>query len=192
MTRFLLLLVLLSAQPSGEEKIPFRNPSFEDTPRANACPSGWVSFTKNSTPDIMPGAWGLRCSVKEGRSCVGLVTREDGTREDFGQELQKSLQKGHCYTFSIYLAHLPSYVGHNQPVRLRVWGGGEKGRRDQLLDSSPLIDHADWKAYRFQFTPNADVKFITLEAYFGPGVLFKYKGNILLDQCSVIERCDRA
>jgi hypothetical protein len=177
---------------AGGQKIEFTNPSFEDTPRANASPAGWGSNTPNSTPDILPGAWGLQCKPKDGRTCIGLVTREDGTREDFGQLLKSPLQKDICYTFSIYLAHLPKYVGHNQPIRLRIWGGSSKGAKEQLLDSSELVDHEDWKLYKFQFTPAKELRYISFEAYFGPGVLFKYKGNILLDQCSAIERCDRA
>jgi hypothetical protein len=54
------------------------------------------------------------------------------------------------------------------------------------------VDHPDWKLYKFQFTASKELRYICFEAYFGPGVLFKYKGNILLDQCSAIERCDRA
>jgi len=187
---FVLFTLLFYVQ--ADKKIEFNNPSFEDTPRANASPQGWESFTPNSTPDIMPGAWGLQCQPFSGRSCVGLVTREDGTREDMGQVIPETLEKDLCYTFSIYLAHAEKYVGYNKPVRLRVWGGSAKGAKDQLLDSSPLIDHSDWKNYKFQFIPAGKIRYITLEAYFGPGVLFKYKGNILLDNCSAIERCDRA
>lgn len=140
----------------------------------------------------MPGAWGLKCPPQDGKTCLGLVTREDGTREDIGQMLPEVLKKDSCYTFTLYLAHASQYVGFNQPLRLRVWGGARKGEKTQLLDSSPLIDHADWRPYKFQFIPGSDLKYLCFEAYFGPGVLFKYKGNILLDNCSVILRCNRA
>ncbi len=188
----IILFLALFCTGRQDNTIPFRNPSFEDKPRANAAPAGWQSYTPNSTPDILPGPWGLQCTPQEGRTCVGLVTREDGTTEDLGQELGETLKTGYCYTFSVYLAHLPRYVGYNQPVRLRIWGGSGRGRKEQLLDSSPLIDHAEWKNYKFQFIPSRDVRYITMEAYFGPGILFKYKGNILLDGCSRIMRCDRA
>ncbi len=176
-------------QPTG--KIIFRNPSFEDTPRQSASPVGWTS-SPESTPDIQPGAWDVACQPQDGKSCVGLVTREDGTREDISQAMSSPLKKGICYEFSMFLAHAPKYVGHNQSVRLRVWGGSSKGAKAYLLDSSPLITHSDWKNYSFSFTPPADIKYLTFEASFGAGITFFYKGNVLLDNCSVIETCERA
>lgn len=193
MTKYIgFILFALLGTVQQEQKISFRNPSFEDTPRQNKFPAGWSSSTPDCTPDVMPGAWGLKFLPQEGKTCVGLVTREDGTREDLGQELSTVLKADSCYTFTIYLAHGGKYVGYNQPLRLRVWGGSSKGAKEQLLDSSPLIDHPDWRKYKFQFTPAKDIRYIALEAYFGPGILFKYKGNILLDHCSDILRCIRA
>lgn len=180
-----------SEQPTGT-LIPFRNPSFEDTPRASASPAGWQSNTPGSTPDIMPGAWGLNLLPQEGNTCVGLITREDGTSEDMGQMLQETLKGGFCYKFSIYLAHSPKYVGYDHPIRIRIWGGSKRGAKEQLLASSPMVDHSDWQNYKFQFIPTSDIRYITFEAYYAPGASFKYKGNILMDNCSPIEKCNRA
>jgi len=176
-------------QPDG--KILLQNPSFEDTPRASASPSGWGSYTPGSTPDIMPGAWDIVVEPQDGKTCVALVTREDGTREDIGQQLPQTLKAGTCYTFSIYLCHAPQYVGYNHPARLRIWGGTGH-RKEQLLAGSALIDHAGWKQYKFQFVPTRDMRYITFEAFFAPGSMFHYRGNIVLDNCSYIERCDKA
>ncbi len=185
---FLFLICFLYQQ---DGKIYFQNPSFEDKPRESASPVGWESMTEGSTPDILPGPWGVQFAAQHGRTCLGLVTRADGTREDVGQLLNATLQKETCYTFSIYLAHASAYVGYNQPVRLRVWGGASRGAKETLLYSSPLIDHTVWKKYKVEFLTSGEVRHITFEAYFAPGVLFLYKGNILLDNCSPIERCDR-
>ena len=173
-------------------KIYFKNPSFEDAPRESASPTGWESLTGGSTPDILPGPWGVKSPPQHGRTCLGLVTRADGTREDVSQLLEQTLKGGTCYTFSLFLAHATAYAGYNQPVRIRVWGSGARGAKAVLLYSSPLIDHAGWKKYEVEFMVASDVRYITFEAYFGPGVLFHYKGNVLLDNCSPIERCDRA
>ncbi len=195
---FLLLLMPVTAfqvAPAGKPpaSIAFRNPSFEDPkPRASASPPEWESRTPGSTPDILPGAWNLAFPAHEGATCVGLVTREDGTSEDIGQLLSQPLQRGKCYTFSMFLSHGSRYVGYNQPCRIRIWGGSAKGGKQELLTSSPLVDHADWREYRFQFVPSNEVRYITFEAWYAPGVFVKYRGNILLDQCSVIENCDRA
>ncbi len=175
-----------------EGLIPFTNPSFEDKPQQSASPAGWGSQTGGSTPDIQPGIWGVTLPPHSGKTYVGLVTREDGSAEDIGQTLREALEAGKCYRFSIFLAHSKQYAGYNHPVRLRVWGGSKKGSKEQLLCSSPLIQHKDWQKQQFEFTPNKAHKHITFEAWYGPGVLFKYKGNILLDDCSPIEHCERA
>lgn len=178
------------SQPS--EKIYFRNPSFEDVPRASASPKGWHTSTPGSTPDILPGAWGLETTPQDGKTCLGLVTRNDGTAENISQALAEPLKADGCYNFSVYLAHLEKYVGFNAPVRLRVWGSASKGEKGALLATSPLISHSDWRPYTFQFFTTGQVRYLTLEAWYGPGTTFKYNGNILLDNCSPIEKCVRA
>ncbi|MBK8554546.1 MAG: hypothetical protein IPL65_01675 [Lewinellaceae bacterium] len=182
----------VQGQQPESGKIRFYNASFEDTPRASAAPAGWRSWTLGSTPDIMPGAWGVQCKPQDGTSCLALVTREDGTTEDVSQVLSSPLKKDSCYTFTLYLANSPEYVGFNLPVRLRVWGSAQPGKKEVLLASSPLVDNKEWRLYKFQFVPSRDLRSITFEAYYAPGTLFKYRGNILLDHCSPIERCYRA
>jgi hypothetical protein len=83
-------------------------------------------------------------------------------------------------------------VGYNKPVRLRIWGAAEKGGKGELLASSPLIDHPDWRPYKFELSPSSNITHLTFEADFAPGVIFKYKGNLLLDNCSPLEKCIRA
>lgn len=183
-------VLMLGFQTGG--KSYFRNPSFEDTPRASASPVGWYSNTPGSTPDILPGAWGIEFAPQEGKTCLGLVTRSDNTTENITQALATPLDAGVCYSFSIFLAHAEKYVGFNQPARLRVWGSAVKGDKGKLMAYSPLINHSDWRSYQFQFFTPSPIRYITLEAWYGPGVTFKYNGNILLDNCSAIERCDRA
>lgn len=190
----LLLLLLSYAAFSGQpsEKIYFRNPSFEDAPGSGKCPKGWYSGYKGSTPDIMPGAWEIMFPPQEGKTCVGLIVREDGTREDISQALAEPLVAGKCYAFTVYLAHASKYVGYNKPTRLRVFGSSEKGGATQLLASSPLIDHSDWRQYKFELSPKTNVTQLIFEAYYAPGVVFKYKGNLMLDNCSPLEKCIRA
>jgi hypothetical protein len=181
---------IVPAQPS--EKIYFRNPSFEDAPRASASPVGWHSTATGSTPDILPGAWGIEFAPKDGKTCVGLVTRSDGSSENIAQALAEPLTSGACYTFSMYLAHVEKYVGFNHPTRIRVWGSATKGEKGSLLAASPLINHSDWRLYKFQFFTPGTIRYLTFEAWYGPGTTFKYNGNIVLDLCSPIEKCARA
>lgn len=193
MQKLLLLFLSLTAftvQPSG--KIYFRNPSFEDAPGTGKCPKGWYSGYQGSTPDILPGAWELTCPAQEGKTCLGLIVREDGTREDLSQVLAEPIRAGQCYAFTIYLAHASKYVGYNKPVRLRIWGSAEKGGKGELLASSTLIDHQDWRQYKFELSPSSTITNLIFEADYAPGVVFKYKGNLLLDNCSPLEKCIRA
>ncbi len=185
-----LSLASFSEQPS--EKIYFRNPSFEDVPGAGKCPKGWYSGYQGSTPDIMPGAWDIMFPPQDGKTCVGLIVREDGTREDISQAMAEPLVGGKCYAFTLYLAHSPKYVGYNKPTRLRILGSSEKGGRSELLATSKLIDHADWRQYKFELSPSSTLTQLIFEVDYAPGVVFKYKGNLLLDNCSPLEKCIRA
>lgn len=186
----LLLGFICASWRDPGDLINLRNPSFEDTPRASASPLSWYSNTAGSTPDILPGAWNIQSpKAYDGNTYIGLVTRKDNT-EDVAQVLSQPMKANTCYKFSLMLAHSGNYVGHNQPVRIRVWGG--QSGKEVLLATSPLVDHAEWRPYTFRFTTPYEIKVITFEAYYGPGVMFKYKGNILLDGCSPLEECVRA
>ncbi len=185
-----LVLMALAVEQTGE-KIALKNPSFEDSPGPSKVPRGWMIVGVGSTPDIMPGAWGVQCLPQEGASFVALVTRHDGTVEDIGQRLPSPLMPNVCYTFSLYLAHSPRYVGYDLPARLRIWGSDSSNKK-QLLCSSEAIAHREWRKYTFQFVPNHPMQYLILEAYYAPGVFKPYRGNVLLDNCSPIERCERA
>ena len=177
-------------QPSG--KIYFRNPSFEDFPKASSSPAGWHTITPGSTPDILPGAWGLEFLPQDGNTCIGLVIRHDGSTENIAHALAEPLEAEVCYSFSVHLAHIEKYVGFDNPARIRVWGSVSKTEKGTLLCSSPLINHSDWRNYTFQFFTKETVRYLTLEAWYAPGTTFKYNGNIVLDHCSPIEKCARA
>ena len=180
---FLAFVFAMLVQPGTV--IPVRNPSFEDdAPTQSKSPKGWQSITPGSTPDILPGAWGIQFAAQDGKTCVGLVSREDGSVEDISQGLPETLKSGTCYTFSIHLAHASKYVGFNHPLRLRIWGSASRGKKEVLLTSSKLIDHNEWRKYSFQFVPTRDIRFITLEAGYGPGISFTFKGNFLRDNVS--------
>ncbi|MFN0214019.1 MAG: hypothetical protein ACKVT2_07165 [Saprospiraceae bacterium] len=189
---FLFLLPLLVGPGQTSEKIYLRNPSFEDAPGTGKCPKGWYSGYQGSTPDILPGAWEINFPAQDGKTCIGLIVREDGSREDISQALGEPLVGKKCYTFSLYLAHSPKYVGYNNPARLRIFGSTGKGVKGELLATSPLIDQTNWRQYKFELSPKANVTHLIFEADYAPGINFKYKGNILIDNCSPLEKCLRA
>ncbi len=170
--------------------IELSNPSFEDTPADATTPQGWMPCSEGSTPDILPGYWGVYSPSSDGQTYVGLITRHNGTWETIGQRLPATLEKGVCYDWYLDLAHSDVYSGYDRPIRLRVWISSLKCQKDQMIYESPLIEHLDWKTYRIKFTPKEDYRYILLEAYYSDKP-FSYQGNILIDRLREIRVCDR-
>jgi hypothetical protein len=173
-------------------KVPITNGSFEGIPRESNTPKGWKPCGTYSTPDILPGVWGVTMPAKDGKTFVGLTAREDNTYEALGQALSMPLKANECYTMQIDLARSDAYASYNRPIRLRVWGGTAEGQRKYLLGTSPTVANTAWKRYSLYFFPKNDIKYIVLEAYYADGFSAPYRGNILLDNVGNFETCVRA
>ena len=173
-------------------QVSLNNPSFEDEPQDATVPMGWFPCEMGSTPDILPGFWGVYNESSDGETYIGLITRDDGTWENLGQRLSEPLEKGECYRFSLDLAHSKTYANYNLPVRLRIWGGQTRCDKAQLLGDTKAIQHEDWETYQFKFNAKKKFNYIIFEAYFMKGLFMKYKGNILIDNCSQFIPCERA
>ena len=183
-------LSLFSSLSLSSQSIELLNPSFEDEPADATTPQGWTACKEGTTPDILPGFWGVYTTPSDGETYVGLITRQNSTWESIGQRLTAPLKKGTCYDWSLDLAHSDTYSGYNGPIKLRVWISKLKCQKDQLIYESPLIEHLDWKTYRIKFTPNDEYRYILLEAYHSDPP-FQYQGNILIDRIQEIRVCDR-
>lgn len=183
--------ILLSFGISAQD-IRLENASFEDEPQDATMPQRWHGCKKGSTPDILPGFWGVYLEPFDGETYVGLITREDGTYENIGQRLIEPIIKKECYKFSLQLAYSKAYANYNIPIRLRVYGGTSRCAKDQLLCESNNIIHTDWKTYNFQFFAKEKYDYIIFEAYYGKGISFPYNGNLLVDDVSVFKKCPRA
>ena len=188
---FFSLLVCVLISLSGNAQIYLSNASFEGAPQDATVPVGWFPCELGTTPDILPGFWGVRKESSEGESYVGLITREDGTWESIGQRLKRPLKRKECYEMSLDLAHANVYDSYVDVIKVRVWGSTRKCSKDQLLFESPFIDHEDWKKYEFQFTTKAFINYIIIEAHYKEGS-FSHRGNILVDNISPIKDCIRA
>lgn len=167
------------------------NASFEGEPRDATVPRGWQICTEGTTPDILPGYWGVYTEPADGDTYVGLITRENGTWESIGQRLTEKLQKGECYYISMALARASTYMGYSGPIRLRVWGGRKMCDRRQLLVETHLVENEDWERHAFEFTPEDNLRYLIIEAFHKDGP-FSYAGNILIDDVSAIRPCGRA
>ncbi len=166
------------------------NASFEGEPRDASVPRGWFVCTEGSTPDILPGPWGVYTEAHHGETYLGLITRENGTWESIGQRLMGRLDRGKCYEMSLFLARSDSYSGYNEPIRLRIWTGRSKCDRRQLILETDFITHTDWREYLFQFEAQVNMQYIIIEAFYRDG-RFSRKGNVLIDQASAIVPCGR-
>ncbi|MEM1323489.1 MAG: hypothetical protein AAGG75_24705 [Bacteroidota bacterium] len=184
------LSLLLSCSLSAQ--IHLENPSFEDPADDATVPTGWHPCKQGTTPDILPGSWGVQQEASDGETYMGLITRADGTWESVGQRLRKPLKAKDCYTFSLDLSRSDAYAGYVLPLKLVVWGGRKRCSKDQKLGETELIKHTEWKNYKFQFVPKAQINYIIFEAQYMDGIYFSYEGNILLDACSAIFSCQRA
>jgi hypothetical protein len=187
------VFLLLSAFVQPTDYIYLQNPSFEgDEPQDATVPASWHPCQEGTTPDILPGVWGVYLEPADGETFVGLITRSDGTWESIGQRLSGPLQPKECYNFQIDLATATTYAGYNQPVKLRVWGGASKCSADQLLAETNYIDHADWETYKLMLIPKTTIHYLILEAYHGSPDDTQRKGNVILDNIQPIQKCIRA
>jgi hypothetical protein len=188
-----LALLLCCTQASAQFKpIALNNPSFDGEPHDAVTPKSWTACGLDSSPDILPGPWGVYQKPTHGNTFIGLITREDNTWEALGQKMPKPFKKERCYKFKVDLASSPAYAGYSKPTCFRVWAGNSACDRAQLIAISPTVDHYEWKTYDFLFSPKEDYKYIIIECYYKQPSLNYYKGNLLIDNVSEFEMCDRA
>ncbi len=180
-----ILYVTASGQPSR-----LLNPSFEGEPRDATIPRGWYQCEKGTTPDILPGPWGVYLEAEAGETYVGLITRENGSWESIGQRLSMPLEKDECYYITVSLAHSDAYMGYDKPIKLRIWGGKSKCARTQLLGESKRIESSEWETYTFDFTAHEKMKYLIIEAHHSDSE-YSHQGNILVDNISAIRKCGR-
>lgn len=180
----ILTLIFITSQLNAQVKL--NNPGFEDEPSDARTPMGWFNCERGTTPDILPGVYGIYQEADEGDTYVGIITRADGSFESIGQRLSAKLTKEKCYYFQLSLAQAEQYVGYEEPLKLRIWLGSKKCAKDQMIFESPFIDELDWKNFTVKFIPEKTAKYIIIEAYHpGSGK----KGHILLDNMTYILPC---
>ena len=201
---FAVATMTITVVNAQSEIIFLENPSFEDAPRAGMSPSGWLDcgFPGETAPDVQPfGGFGVTQLAYDKNTYLGLVTRDNKTWESVVQKLSKPMRKGQCYKFSIYLANSERYVSatrrdpsqltnFEKGVVLRIFAGNSSKDKTELLVSSDIVEHTDWRQYKFEFTPkNGDYYYFFLEAYYKTPTMFHYNGNLLLDKASEIASC---
>ncbi|MEZ5038419.1 MAG: hypothetical protein R2828_00945 [Saprospiraceae bacterium] len=191
MCRHIINLLLLLPLIANTQNIYLINASFEGEPQDATMPVGWHACEKGTTPDILPGQWGVYQEASDGDTYVGLITREDGSAESIGQRLKSPMAPKTCFKFQLDLARGGTYSTYNNPIRLRIWGGKTQGAKSQLLLETDLIKHTFWKTYEVEFTAKDFINYIILEAFYSEDGVSP-RGNVLIDNISSIKACPRA
>ncbi len=185
-------MLLIFFQNPKEALNVWKNPGFEGTPGKVSNPVFWPSCAKQSTPDLLPGIFDVSTPAAEGDSYVGLITRSNGQKEDIYQELSEPFKKGNCYQFSLSVAKSDTYLNHHTSIGFKVWLGTGPCLKSQLILSEKIVKNTEWKKVDIQFTAEKKMRYILFEPSSAPGLFFDYPGNVLLDDLSEIESCNRS
>lgn len=162
----------------------------EGEPLDATMPDGWHACQEGTTPDIMPGPWGVEEEPYDGNTYVGLITRPNGTWEAIGQRFSSSLHAKSCYSMEIIAAHADTYAGYNQSGRMRIWLGKTKCDYAQLVLDIEELNHTEWKSYPIKFTSEDDYNYIIIESYHPVGKRTS-SSNILIDKIYMPVFCNR-
>ncbi|MEO6189969.1 MAG: hypothetical protein ABIO44_06025 [Saprospiraceae bacterium] len=202
----LLLTNSIGYSQYNDSIIYIKNGSFEGLPNCCRLPEGWVDcgWRNETPPDIQPASkgekpfFGVIDSAFNGNTYLGMVVRQNNSYERVSQKLEKVLEEGKCYSFSIYLMRSeeysspvgPDYINvkpFTTPTILRIWGGNSYCHNLEFLAESNIVKETEWTLYEFNFAPKNDLQYLHLEAFYDPTESNPYNGNILLDNASDIK-----
>ncbi len=188
------------------QEVRFRNPSFEGVAGPNRTPRRWANcgFRGESPPDVHPDPARLffvNLLPYEGRTYLGMVTRDNNTWESVSASLSGALRQGQCYRFSIALASSDSYrsmsrstnqpVNYDAPVRLKIWGGNSPCEQEELLVVTDPVSTGPWQEYSFVIQPRlSDYMYISFSTDYAEDATQATNGNLLLDAASSFEPID--
>lgn len=201
----ILSFILIFSFISNNYSQSFSNPSLDGNAGTTAAvPPNWI-LVKNSqnniyalglgsSPDILPGSWGVNILPSDGNAYVGMICRSNGTWESMGHQLTDTLQAGKCYNFTMDFNWKNShYAGYNNnSAKLRVWGIDNPWNTNNPIDystmellweaSSPGVS-GQWETKSISINPSRDFEYLIFDAHwFGS----PYQGNILIDNISAI------
>ena len=180
-----------------ESPIKLQNASFEGFPKAGVSPPSWMSCgaIRESEPDTQPGFFNVTKVPQNGNSYLGMVVRDNDTRESVSQRLVTPIKVDYCYSFSLWLCRSEIYwsksstirtldVNYISPIKLRIYGGNNYCDKVELLAETGEITTLSWLEYKFEFKPKREYSYILFEACHKTPSLFPYNGNILIDNAS--------
>ncbi|MCB0662980.1 MAG: hypothetical protein KDC24_09585 [Saprospiraceae bacterium] len=198
---FSLLVVLLILSSCNKEPAPFygeyiQNSSFEQgTPGFLSLPDGWLDcgFEGETPPDLFANDMEIRPfevsnNAIEGNQFVGMVVRDNGTRECIIQRLVTPISG--LYTLRLLIGRAEEYlsisrvtydpISYNQPVELEVIGIGEDGR-EEVLFRAPKNVKRDWIEIQTSIYIPFPISSLKLSPDFDSTRDTPYCGNVLID-----------
>jgi gliding motility-associated-like protein len=182
--KLLLWLIGLLISLNGLSQSPFYNPSFEGNYVGVAAPYWQDCVESRSTTNLQPGYDQVNLFPNEGKTYLGMVVRGclgQTCHESVWQRLKYPLSKDSCYSFNIHLAYEPDeYAGYNDQAILRIWGGNNECKKEELLWTSPQKINIYWIPYLVDLQPSENYEYIILEAYYRDLNSLR-QGNILMD-----------
>jgi len=186
--------------------VRFINPGFEGDPKLGCGRDfylkGWSDCSdyynlNESPPDIHPGEfWEVDKSPAEGKTYIGMVTRDNGTYEIISTKLKSKLLAGFEYEFSVHLTMSDRYISRTRmtnlkanyynPVVLVVFGSSSKCKKGEYLFETEPIENKEWRKYFIRFKSKDDCKYLTFAAFYKKGTHMPYNGHLLIDGLSNI------
>lgn len=163
---------------------------------------GWEIYPDETPPDIMLNfrkIYDERIETEFGTCYVGLVVRENSSKESICQRLPKIMKNGKAYLLTIYMCNSLYFNANSRtrgeiadfskPACLVLYGSNDDGDFE-LLRTGP-INHHTWKKYTLLIQPQKDFHTIILEADFEDEI-FTYNGHLFLDNISDLEEVNAA
>jgi gliding motility-associated-like protein len=170
------------------------NPSFEDEPNQfHVPPKNWESCRSASTPDIMPGPWGVNLKPSDGKSYLNLVVKTDGVNEEVVGKLTEILDTNSCYKMTIDFAvsneFIIDYWGElfdfrkAANVKVGLYSNKCSKSRDTIFNVTDMTLTNMWKTYTAVFKPKDTARHIFIDTYSRGAWL--YYGHILVDNITL-------
>ncbi len=182
--------VFLLAQ---NDVVYIENPSFEGRASHSTVAPDWeyCTFPDETPPDTQPGAFGVELPALDGKTYLGMVTRDNGTYESVIPTLSSPIQAGVCYEWIIHIRQSEKYSSISRTtskedvfedaVNLVLLGSEKKPCKADvpLIIVKEIQGERNWKKVKLRFKSDKELKHLILAVF--PSNNEKSNGHLLLD-----------
>jgi len=195
MKKTLLILFYFAVTISEAQIVP--NGSFDGVAGTKHFPpNSWNVCNTTSTPDIMPGCWGVSLAPSEGDSYLNLVVKENGVMEEVNCLLTETLDTSQCYKFSVDLNRSLDFkfefFGDDYDFTRLANVRFILGENECSLDVDTILEvddslnyYKEWVTFSFIFKPTQEnVNYLKIETYIDDNVS-PFFGHVLVDNISI-------